>query len=54
MTTVGHIRNELLATFRKNPNIDYSVQTLSRALKLSEGGDFKVLVQALNGMEMIT
>ena len=35
MTTVGHIRNELLATFRKNPNIDYSVQTLSRALKLS-------------------
>ena len=51
MTTVGHIRNELLATFRKNPNIDYSVQTLSRALKLSEGGDFKVLVQALNGME---
>lgn len=51
MTTVGHIRNELLATFRKNPKIDYSVQTLSRALKLNEGTDFKTLVQALTGME---
>ena len=51
MTTVGHIRNELLATFRKNPKIDYSVQTLSRALKLNEGADFKTLVQALTGME---
>lgn len=51
MTTVGHIRNESLDTFRKNPNIDYSVTTHCRALKLSEGGDFKVLVQALNGME---
>ncbi|WP_152629363.1 hypothetical protein, partial [Lacticaseibacillus paracasei] len=51
MTTVGHIRNELLATFRRNPKIDYSVQTLSCALKLNEGADFKVLVQALNGME---
>lgn len=48
MTTVGHIRNELLATFRKNPKIDYSVQTLSRALKLNEGTDFKTLGSSLN------
>ncbi|MFK5281914.1 ribonuclease R, partial [Lacticaseibacillus paracasei] len=31
--------------------IDYSVQTLSRALKLNVGTDFKTLVQALTGME---
>lgn len=31
----------------------YSVQTLSRALKLRVGGDFKDFVQALNGMEKV-
>ncbi len=51
MTTVGHLRNELLATFRRNPKINYSVQSLQRALKLTAAADFKVLVQALAGLE---
>ncbi|MFD1432258.1 ribonuclease R [Lacticaseibacillus yichunensis] len=51
MTTVGHMRNELLALFRRNPQINYSMQSLQRALKLSDAADFKVLVQALTGLE---
>ncbi|WP_338214811.1 ribonuclease R [Lacticaseibacillus salsurivasis] len=51
MTTVGHLRNELLATFRRNPKIGFSVQSLNRALKLTDAQDFKLLVQALSGLE---
>ncbi|WP_338085561.1 ribonuclease R [Lacticaseibacillus parakribbianus] len=51
MTTVGHIRNELLALFRRNPEVGFSVQSLNRALKFSDAGDFKVLVQALEGLQ---
>ncbi|WP_203662490.1 ribonuclease R [Lacticaseibacillus sp. 53-4] len=51
MTTVGHLRNELLATFRRNPQIGFSTASLNRALKLTSAEDFKVMVQALTGME---
>ncbi|WP_179394748.1 ribonuclease R [Lacticaseibacillus absianus] len=50
MTTVGHMRNELLAAFRRNPQVGFSVQSLQRALKLSDAEDFKVLVQALEAL----
>ncbi|WP_390407796.1 ribonuclease R [Lacticaseibacillus jixiensis] len=48
MTTVGHMRNELLAVFRRNESVAFSVASLSRALKLEGSDDFNVLVQALN------
>ncbi|MFD1483944.1 ribonuclease R [Lacticaseibacillus baoqingensis] len=51
MTTVGHMRNELLAAFRRNPQIAFSTASLNRALKLTGAEDFKVLVQALTGLE---
>jgi ribonuclease R len=51
MTTVGHMRNELLAAFRRNPQIAFSTASLNRALKLTDAEDFKVLVQALTGLE---
>ncbi|KRM72382.1 ribonuclease R [Lacticaseibacillus brantae] len=51
MTTIGHMRNELLSTFRKNQGVAYSTTTLNKALKLDSADDFKLLVQALTGLE---
>ncbi len=51
MTTVGHMRNELLAVFRRNQQIAFSTASLGRALHVEAADDFKVLVQALTGLE---
>ncbi len=50
MTTVGHIRNELLGLFRRNAKVNYSVASLQRALKLRDSADIKNMVTALNGL----
>ena len=50
MTTVGHIRNELLGLFRRNAQVNYSVASLQRALKLKDSADIKNMVTALNGL----
>lgn len=46
MTTVGHMRNELLALFKRNPNVSYATSTIVKALKV-EDGDNRVLAEAL-------
>ncbi|WP_125572430.1 ribonuclease R [Lacticaseibacillus songhuajiangensis] len=49
MTTIGHMRNELLSLFRRNNNVNYSPTTISRALKL-ERSDYDVLLKALDAL----
>lgn len=51
MTTVGHLRNELLPTFKKNTRISFSTEALSRALKLTDAADTELLTQAIAGLE---
>lgn len=46
MTTVGHMRNELLALFKRNPQVSYATKTIVKALKVPEE-DIKVLAAAL-------
>ncbi|WP_127849163.1 ribonuclease R [Lacticaseibacillus hulanensis] len=50
MTTVGHMRNELLALFKRNPKVSYATKTLIKALHV-EDGDVKVLAEALAQLE---
>ncbi len=50
MTTVGHMRNELLALFKRNPKVSYATKTLMKALHVDET-DVKVLAEALAGLE---
>ncbi|WP_155286180.1 ribonuclease R [Lacticaseibacillus zhaodongensis] len=50
MTTVGHMRNELLSLFRRNYNVSYSATSISKALHLQHA-DLPVLLDALDGLE---
>ncbi|WDF81956.1 ribonuclease R [Lacticaseibacillus pabuli] len=50
MTTIGHMRNELLSLLRRNKNVNYSATSMSRAMKL-EKSDYGVLIDALEALE---
>lgn len=49
MTTIGHMRNELLSLMRRNRNVNYAPTTMSRALKINQD-DFPVLLNALDAL----